>query len=299
MRVAITGASGMIGSALAAFLRKGGHGVVPISRSAQPGGIVWDPQAGVLDPEPLSGLDAVVHLAGENIASERWTESRRAELRESRVVPTTLLASTLATVDRKPGVLVSASAVGIYGDHADEIVSESTPPSGDFLGELAVAWEASAEPARVAGIRTVHPRLATVLAANGGALEKMLPPFRLGIGGPLAGGEQWMHWVMIKDVVRAIMFLIDQTQLEGPFNVVAPGIVRNATFTEVLAAELHRPAVVPVPRLALKLLYGDLADEALLTSIRATPARLEQAGFTFAYPNLPEALHRLLAPPPA
>lgn len=175
MRVAITGATGLVGTALSTFLRKGGHTVVPISRRPIAGGVQWDPAVGRLDGEPLNGLDAVVHLAGENIAAERWSDARKAELRDSRVIPTQLLARTLASLDRKPGVLISASAVGIYGDQADRVVTESTPAGDGFLAELATAWEAAAEPARSVGIRTVHPRFATVLAANGGALERMLP----------------------------------------------------------------------------------------------------------------------------
>lgn len=290
MRIAITGATGLVGTALTAFLHEAGHTVIPISRGKVPGGVQWDPANGQLDAAPLTGVDAVVHLAGENIAAERWTEARKHELRISRVEPTDLLARILAGMNEKPGVLVSASAVGIYGDCGDAIVDETTPPADDFLGRLVVAWEAAAEPARDAGIRVVHPRFAPILAAEGGALARMLTPFRLGLGGPLAGGEHWMPWVSIQDAVRAIVFLIDRSSLDGPFNIAAPGVLRNAEFTQALAAAVHRPAIMPVPRIALRLLFGELADAALLTSTRVEPARLVAEGFRFELPDIEAAL---------
>ncbi len=290
MRVAITGATGLVGTALTAFLHEAGHTVIPISRGKVAGGVQWDPANGQLDAALLTGVDAVVHLAGENIAAKRWTEARKHELRTSRVEPTDLLARTLAGMNEKPGVLVSASAVGIYGDCGDTIVDETTPAADDFLGRLVVAWEAAAEPARDAGIRVAHTRFAPILAAEGGALARMLTPFRLGLGGSLAGGEHWMPWVSIQDAVRAIVFLIDRSSLDGPFNIAAPGVVRNAEFTQALAAAVHRPAIMPVPRIALRLLFGELADAALLTSTRVEPARLVAAGFRFELPDIEAAL---------
>lgn len=290
MRIAITGATGLVGTALTAVLHRAGHIVIPISRRRLPGGVQWNPANGELDATALAGVDAVVHLAGENIAATRWTAARKHELLISRVVPTDLLARTLAGMDGKPVVLVSASAVGIYGDCGDMVVNETTAAADDFLGRLVVAWEAASHPARDAGIRVAYTRFAPILAADGGALARMLPPFRLGLGGPLAGGEQWMPWVAIDDAVRAIVFLIDQPSLNGPFNVAAPGVVRNAEFTQALAAAVHRPAIVPVPRFALRLLFGELADAALLTSMRVAPARLDAAGFFFELPDIESAL---------
>lgn len=294
MRIAVTGATGMLGRALLPFLTRRGHTTVPISRRPVADGLVWDPRRHTIDTDALEGIDAVVHLAGENIAGKRWTAERKQVLRESRVGPTAFLASTIAGLTHKPRVLVSASAVGIYGEHGDDIVDESTPPASDFLGQLAVAWEGAADPARAAGVRVVHPRFATILSPTGGALEKMLPPFRLGLGGPLAGGHHWTHWVAIDDVVAAILFLIEQDSLHGAFNVVAPGIVRNAEFTLALAHAIHRPAVVPVPRVALRLLFGELTDAALLTSIRVVPRRLEAAGFAFQFASIGPALKHVL-----
>ena len=294
MRIAVTGATGMVGTALAPFLAARGHVVIPVSRSANSGGITWHPERGVIDAAAFEGIDAVVHLAGENIAGARWTSERKRVLRDSRVGPTALLAGTLASLERPPRVMVSASAVGIYGEHGANVVDESTPPATDFLGSLATAWEAAAAPARSAGIRVVHPRMATILAAEGGALEKMLPPFMLGLGGPLAGGAHWMPWVALHDVLRALAFMIDREDLEGPANVVAPGIVTNAEFTAALAHTIHRPAVIPVPRFALRALYGELADAALLTSTRVVPRVLERHGFSFEYPRIDEALRQIL-----
>lgn len=290
MRVAITGATGLVGTALGAFLRKAGHVVIPISRHRMRDGVQWDPASGTLDAAALTEIDAMVHLAGENIAAKRWTEERKQQLLDSRVGPTDLLARTLAGMKHPPTVLVSASAVGIYGDCGDAVVDETTPPADDFLGQLATRWEGAADPARDAGIRVAHPRFAPILSKDGGALARMLPPFRLGLGGPLAGGEHWMPWVSIQDAVRAVVFLIDHSSLNGPFNVSAPGVVRNAAFTQALADAVHRPAIVPVPRLALRLLFGELADAALLTSTRAVPAKLGAAGFRFELPDIEAAL---------
>jgi len=294
MRVAVTGATGLIGRAISAHLRTLGHTVIPISRTPIEGGIQWDPDGGKLPASGFDGVDAVVHLAGENIAASRWTERRKQELRLSRTGPTSLLVRTLTKLTTPPTVLISASAVGIYGEHGDDIVDESTPPASDFLGELAVAWEAAASPARSAGIRLVHPRFATVLSPHGGALARLLPFFRLGLGGRLAGGQQWMHWVAIEDVVSALAFALADDTLEGPINVVAPGIVRNADFTAALARAVHRPAVFPIPRIALRIMFGELADAALLPSIRVVPTRLIDHGFAFSHGDLDLALGRQL-----
>ena len=294
MRIAITGASGMVGSALVPFLTAQGHTAVPVSRRPAPGGIQWDPASGTLDAAAFEGLDAVIHLAGENIAGERWTDSRKAALRESRVGPTALLARTLASLQRPPKVLISASAVGIYGDQGDAALSESARPADDFLGRLGAAWEAAAEPARQAGIRVVHPRFGIILTPEGGALAKMLPTARAGISGPLGSGDQWMSWIALDDVLGALHHLLAHSEVSGPVNTVTPSPVRNRDFATTLGAVLGRPAVLPVPAFALKLLFGEMAEATLLASTRVVPTVLESSGYQFRYPTLEAALRHLL-----
>lgn len=294
MRIAITGASGLIGTALTPFLTAQGHTVVPISRRALPGGIRWDPAAGRLDARSFEGLDAVIHLAGENIADQRWSAARKAALVSSRVGPTRLLAQTLAGLADPPRVLISASAIGIYGDRGDEILTEAATTASDFLGSLGTAWEAAAEPARTAGIRVVHPRFGIVLSREGGALAKMLPTAELGVGGPLGNGRQWMSWIALDDALGVLQHLLVHQEITGPVNAVSPESVRNAEFAKTLGRVLGRPALLPVPALALKLLFGEMADAALLASSRVAPAVLEQSGYTFRYPNLEVALRHLL-----
>jgi uncharacterized protein (TIGR01777 family) len=294
MRIAITGASGLVGSALVPFLTTQGHTVVPVSRRATPDGIHWDPASGRLDAAAFEGLDAVIHLAGENIAGGRWTRARKAALRDSRVGPTALLATTLASLQRPPNVLLSASAVGIYGDQGDRVLSESAPAADDFLGRLGAAWEEAATPARVAGIRVVHPRFGIILTPEGGALGKMLPTARAGISGPLGSGEQWMSWIAIDDVLGVVHHLLAHPEISGPVNTVSPSPVRNRDFARTLGAVLGRPAVLPVPALALKVLFGEMAEATLLASSRVVPTVLETSGYRFRYPVLDAALRHLL-----
>jgi len=294
MRIAITGASGMVGSALVPFLTAQGHTVVPVSRRPAPGGIQWDPASGTLDAAAFEGLDAVIHLAGENIAGERWTDSRKAALRDSRVGPTRLLATTLASLQRPPKVLISASAMGIYGDRGDAILSESAPAADDFLGQLGAAWEAAAEPARQAGIRVVHPRFGIILTPEGGALAKMLPTARAGVSGPLGSGDQWMSWIALDDVLGVLHHLLAHTEISGPVNTVTPAPVRNRDFAHTLGDVLGRPAVLPVPAFALKLLFGEMAEATLLASTRVVPTALEASGYQFRYPTLDAALRHAL-----
>ena len=311
--VAITGATGMIGSALAAFLTAGGHDVRCIGRDAvsvaatkvspgargpAPTDIQWDPARGILDPRALEGVNAVVHLAGASV-SERWTAAHKREILDSRVLGTALLARTLAQLDRKPTVLVSASAIGWYGDRAGEILVESSVSGTGWLANVARQWESAADPARAAGIRVVHPRTGVVLAAGGGALAKMLPIFRLGAGGRIGGGTHWLSWISLHDTVTALVFMMQHERAKGPMNLVAPGPVTNAEFTRVLAHVLHRPAVATVPPFALSLAFGaEMTREVLLASQRALPRALELAGFHFAHPSLEEALHFELGVPP-
>lgn len=295
MRIALTGASGMVGQALAPHLAAAGHTVVPVSRRPAAGGILWDPSRGTLDPGALEGVDAVVHLAGENIAGGRWTAARKQLLRESRLQPTHLLAERLAQLSRRPTVLISASAVGIYGDRGDELLDEHSPPATDFLGTLATEWEAAADPARAVGIRVVHPRFGVILTPAGGALAKLLPPFLLGLGGPVGSGKQWMPWIALDDVLGVISHLLADASLSGAVNSVAPEQVTNGQFGASLGRALHRPAVIPLPAFALKLAFGEMAEATLLASQRVVPRALKQSGYQWQYPTLEAALRHLLA----
>ena len=294
MRIAITGATGLVATALAPMLTAAGHEVVPVSRRQLPGGIQWAPERGHLDPEPFEGLDAVLHLAGANIAGARWSPERKRLLRESRVGPTQLLARTLAVLDRPPRVLLSASAIGIYGDGADRQLDEGTPPGDDFLGELGAEWEAAAAPARDAGIRVVHPRFGLVMTPAGGLLERILPIFRLALGGRLGDGRQWMSWVAIDDVLGACLHALADDHLAGPVNVVAPAPVTNDAFTRTLARVLGRPAILPAPASALRLAFGEMADALLLAGQRVEPRALAESGYRFRQPDLEDALRHLL-----
>ncbi len=294
MTVAVTGASGLIGHALTHFLTTGGHTVVRIGRgaggasppSAQLRDVQWDPAAGRLDPRALDGVDAVVHLAGANVG-ERWTPQHRRAIRDSRVQGTGLIARTIAAMERPPRVLVSASAVGYYGDRGDEVLDEGAGPGRGFLADVCVAWEDAAEPARLAGVRVVHPRLGVVLTPAGGALAKLLLPAQLGVGGPMGSGRQWLSVVGLDDVVGAIHAAIAREALEGPVNVVLPEPIRNADFAHALGHVLHRPALMPAPAFALRLALGrEQADEVLLASQRVVPARLLAAGFEFRRPTV-------------
>ena len=297
LRVAVTGASGLIGRGLVPFLTTGGHEVVRIvRRRAGPNEVRWDYESGRIDAAGLEGLDAVVHLAGENIGV-RWTRERRRRILESRVIGTRFLAEALARLRRPPRVLVSASAIGVYGNRSDELLTETSPtrgPSEDFLTEVGRDWEAAVEPARAAGIRSVTPRLGIVLTPAGGALGRMLPPFRMGLGGPLGNGRQWMSWVASDDVVGAIHHVIMTESLDGAVNVTAPHPVTGREFAATLGRVLARPAVLPVPAPGLRLVFGEMADVALLSSTRAIPTRLQESGFRFRYPELDAALRFLL-----
>lgn len=294
LRVAITGATGFVGSALYAFLSTGGHAVHRVVRGrpdpARPhADIAWDPARGTIDAAAFEGVDAVIHLAGASVA-ERWTDAQRRAIRESRVQGTSLLARTLAGLDAKPRVLVSASAVGWYGDRGDETLDESSTAGTGFLTEVAQAWEAAADPARTAGIRVVHPRIGVVLGAAGGALGKQLPIFRFGLGGPLGAGRHWLPWIALDDLLGLLLHVVHR-DIEGPVNAVGPAPVTNAEFTRTLGRVLGRPAIAPVPPPALRLAFGaEMADAVLLSSTRAMPRALEAAGFAFRHPTLEQAL---------
>ena len=297
LKVAVTGATGLLGSALIPFLTTGGHQVTPIVRgSPRPGQIRWRPDAGRLEPEQLEGFDAVVHLAGENVGT-RWTTAKKRRIVESRTQGTRLLAETLARLRKPPKVLVSASAMGVYGDRGDEVLSESSPiPEGDrdFFVELGRRWEGATEPARAAGIRVVLPRFGLVLTPAGGALKRMLTPFRLGAGGRIGSGRQWVSWIAVDDAIGAMHHALMTESLSGPINATAPGPVTSREFAATLGHTLGRPSLVPAPAFALRLLFGEMANTALLASQRILPNRLTETGYQFRYPELGAALRHVL-----
>jgi uncharacterized protein (TIGR01777 family) len=294
--VLVSGASGLVGSALVPALRAAGHSVrrlVRPGRAAGPEDISWDPENGGLDPATLAGCDAVVHLAGENIAARRWSEAQKRRLRDSRVGPSARLAAALAAMPDRPRVLVQASAVGFYGDRGDEILTESSPPGRGFLPSLCLEWEQASAAAAAAGIRVVHPRFGIILSPRGGALAKMLPPFRLGIGGVVGSGGQYWPWLALDDAVGIVERALADESLRGTVNAVVPQPATNREFTATLARVLRRPAVIPLPAFALRLALGEMGS-LLLESARVVPQRLREVGYRHRYPDLDEALRHLL-----
>jgi uncharacterized protein (TIGR01777 family) len=295
MRVLVTGASGLVGSALMTALRREGHDAVAMVRrpARNDAEVQWNPVA--VDPAPFERAAAVVHLAGENIAAGRWTADRKNQILNSRLDGTRNLAQSIAATTNGPKILVSASAVGFYGDRGDEVLTEASAPGAGFLAEVALGWESSTKPATRAGVRVVLPRIGVVLDGRGGALPKMAMPFRFGAGGRVGTGRQWMSWIALDDLVRLIVFAITLENLYGPINAVAPQAVTNAEFTRTLARVLHRPAIFPAPAFALRLALGQMADELLLASQRVVPKVALENGFRFEYPQLHAALTRVLA----
>jgi uncharacterized protein len=297
MHILVTGASGLIGSALVSSLTAAGYSVTRLVRRPPQSGekaVRWDPLTGFIDASALEGLDGVVHLAGESI-DERWTAAKKVSIRDSRVKGTEVLCEALAQLASPPKVLVSASAIGYYGDRGEEILREESAPGSGFLVEVCRAWEAATEPARQAGLRTVQLRFGVVLSPAGGALAKILPPFRLGLGGVLGSGRQYMSWIALDDAIGAIQQAIVTDNLQGPTNAVAPEAVTNQGFTHTLGKILRRPTVVPLPAFAARLMFGEMADALLLASARVQPAKLLAVGYRFRYPTLAEALRHLLA----
>lgn len=297
MRIAITGASGFVGQPLVARLTEAGHSVLTVGRRRESGpqpDVTWDPAAGSIEGDKLNGVEGVIHLAGENI-SERWTDEQKRRVRESRVEGTGLIARTVAAMRPRPAVLVSMSAVGIYGDRGDEELDESSSLGTGFQAEVCRVWEASAEPAREAGIRVIHPRTGVVLNRHGGALERMLPFFLAGVGGRVGDGRQWMSWVARTDVVKGLQFLVEHPQISGVVNLTSPEPARNTDFTRHLAAALNRPAFMPVPAFVIGLLYGQMGVETVAQGQRVLPKALLAAGFVFSYPELGSALAHELA----
>lgn len=293
--IAVTGASGLIGSQLVPFLATGGHTVKRLVRSQSKMAddtILFDIHNGQIGD--LSGVNAVVHLAGESIGDKRWTPQQRREVMESRTKGTTLLAETLAKMDNKPDVLISASAIGYYGDRGDEILTEDSPSGDGFQAEVCRAWEASLQPAIDAGIRVVTIRFGVVLSMSGGALKRMLLPFQMGAGGVLGSGQQYFSWIALDDAVDIIHHAIMHEEVSGAVNAVAPEAVTNRDYTHTLGKVLRRPTLIPVPGFGLRLAFGQLADELLLASIRVKPCKLEETGYNFRYPELEGALRHLL-----
>jgi len=291
VNVVVTGSHGLIGTALVQALRLGGHSVRRAVRgTASPPDVSWDVNAMYIDKAALTGVDAVVHLAGEGVAARRWTPAHKERVRRSRADGTRLLAEALADLDRPPAVMVSGSAVGYYGDRGDEVLTEESPSGDDFLSGVCREWEAATAPAEEAGVRVVHLRTGIVQTARGGALRKQLPLFRAGLGGRLGHGRQWFSWISLADEIGVILHCMRRDSLHGPVNATAPDPVNNAAFTKALGRAVHRPTVVPVPRLALSIALGREMAASLLASQRVLPDRLEADGFTFRHATVDDGL---------
>jgi uncharacterized protein (TIGR01777 family) len=297
LRIAVTGSTGLIGSALVRRLQADGHQVTRVVRSRPAAGssdVLWNPDSGEFDAARLDGYPAVIHLAGEPV-SERWTAEHKAAIRNSRVAGTRLLAEGIAALPNPPGTLLSASAVGYYGNRGDEQLDEASGSGNDFLSGVAREWEAATEPAARVGIRVVIARFGIALSPKGGALARLLPPFKMGGGGKLGSGKQYVSWIALSDLVEAIVFLLHHPAISGPVNLTAPEPVTNAAMSETLGHVLGRPSKVTVPAFALRMMFGEMADGALLASQRVLPKRLLEAGFQFRYPRLEAALRAELA----
>jgi uncharacterized protein (TIGR01777 family) len=296
-RILVSGASGMIGSAVLAALKSGGARIARLSR---PGAcpdpnfelIPWNP-AQPIDPDVVSRFDAVIHLAGESVFG-RWTEQKKASIRNSRIPATGNLAQALAQAKVKPRVFLCASAIGYYGNRSDELLDEDSAPGAGFAADLARDWEEATKPAADAGVRTVRMRIGIVLARHAGALAQMLPPFRAGMGGRVGSGKQWMSWIDLGDLIGAVQHILQTESLSGPVNLVGPDPVTNVQFTKTLASVLHRPALFPVPALVMRLAFGEMADELLLASDRVQPKRLQESGYVFQFPTLRSSLEHIL-----
>jgi len=294
VRILISGASGPIGAALVPFLQTREHMVKRLVRTSATGQdqILWDPTR-PLPPDSVSGFDAVIHLAGESIVG-RWTAGKKQRIRDSRTQGTGHLAQALVEAPQRPRVFISASAIGYYGDRGDEILREDSPSGGGFAAEICRQWEAATQPARKAGMRTAQMRFGVVMSADGGALPKMLPPFRLGLGGRLGTGHQWWSWVAVQDAVGAIDHVLNHDALQGPVNTVAPNPVSNAEFTKTLASIISRPDLFPMPAVAVRLVFGQMGTELFLASQRVEPAKLIGSGYQFRYPDLRQTLEEIL-----
>ncbi len=297
MKILVSGASGMVGSQLVPTLRQAGHEVVRLVRggtAGEPNSVGWDPLSDRLDTSKLNGIDAIVHLAGDNVAEGRWTKEKKASIRDSRVMSTRLLAETMSRVRPRPKVFISASATGIYGDRGEEWLTEESSHGTDFLADVCLSWEGAAQAAKIAGIRVVHLRFGVILAKQGGALAKMVPPFKAGMGGPVGGGEQYISWIALEDALGVIMHALTHEELEGAVNVVSPEPVKNKDFAQALGHALGRPTLVQVPAFAVKLAFGEMAEATLLASQRVMPQKLMKSGYSYRQPELTGALRELL-----
>lgn len=296
MRILISGASGLVGTATAGALRADGHEVARFARqkgASSPGDVRWDPASAFIDAQTMEGADAIVHLAGAGIADARWSEARKKVLRDSRMNSTRTLVDAIAQLQQKPRVLIAASGVGYYGDRGDETLTESSSNGNGFIAALARDWETQSLRAESLGLRVVMLRFGMVLSAHGGALPRIVTPFKLGVGGRLGSGKQWISWIALEDATGVIRSVLEDEKLSGPINVVTPNPVRNAEFTTALARVLHRPAIFPVPGFALRLALGEMADELLLVSQRVNPRKLVTQGYAFRFPDLDAAFHSL------
>lgn len=297
MKVLISGSSGLVGSELVKALKNRGHEVVRLVRSEKQmgqGTLLWDPEHRELDPQNFEGFDAVVHLAGENISSGRWTNEKKRKIKDSRVLSTHMLSELMARLESPPKVHINASAIGYYGDTGDEVVDESSPPGEGFLAEVCQKWEAATRPSEQRGIRVVKLRIGVVLSKEGGALGKMLVPFKLGLGGVVGSGDQYMSWISIDDLVGVFLHVLGNSSIQGPVNAVAPHPVTNRKFTKTLGGVLKRPTIFPLPAFAARFIFGEMADALLLSSSRVAPEKLLETGYSFLYPDLSDALKHLL-----
>ena len=297
MKILISGSSGLIGSALTSCFKERGHEVVRLVRNESlmsDDAILWDPEHRELRLEEFEGFDVVINLAGENIASGRWTDKKKQKIRDSRIFGTHMLAELLACLKSPPKVFISASAIGYYGDRSEEVMIESSSPGKGFLPDVCQKWEEAANAAANAGIRVVNLRIGVVLSVNGGALQKMLVPFKLGLGGIVGSGKQYMSWVSIEDIIGIVLHLINEESISGPVNAVSPSSETNYRFTKTLGKVLKRPTLFPLPAFVAKLMLGEMAEELLLSSTRVVPKVLQDSGYSFLYPELESALKHLL-----
>jgi uncharacterized protein len=299
MKILVSGSHGLVGKALLGSLTGDGHEVVRLvrhERSFASLEVEWHPNEGRIDAQHLESFDVVVHLAGESIASSRWSDEKKRAIRDSRVKGTRLLSETLARLTQPPSLFLSASAIGYYGDRGDELLLENSAAGADFLSSVCVEWENATGPAAEKGIRTINTRFGIILDADEGALAKMVTPFRMGIGGRVGDGKQWMSWVALNDVVNGLKFLMEDKSVSGPVNFVAPNPVTNAEFTKILGRVLSRPTLFPIPEFGVRLAFGEMADALLLSSQKVEPGVLEDRGFLFSWPTLEPALRHILAP---
>lgn len=296
MRILISGSHGLVGKALIKGLEADGHDIYRLVRYAPHSDkeIEWSPDRYSIAISRIEGFDAVFHLAGESIASGRWNDEKKRKIRESRTKGTKLLADALANLSAPPKALISASAIGYYGDRGDELLTETSAPGNDFLAGVCVEWEKATEHAREKGVRVVNTRFGIILDKEGGALAKMLTPFRMGIGGRIGDGKQWMSWIALDDVIGALQFSLTNESMNSPVNFVAPNPVRNAEFTKTLGSVLSRPTIFPIPEFGVRLAFGEMADALLLSSQKVEPQKLEASGFQFRYPHLEQALKTIL-----